>query len=204
MAITTYSELKTAVSNWLARSDLTDRIPEFIALAEARMSRALETRTQEKRATSTLTVGDAYVLLPSDLRSVRSVKLQTSPVEVLDYLSPEAIDSNYPTTGNGMPRAYTVIGGEIKFAPAPDDDYTVEITYLTGVPALSDAAPTNTLLTRYPDAYLYGALASAAVYLMDDPRVPQFEQLWTRALTEITTSEDAAKFGGTSLVMRLA
>lgn len=204
MAITNYSELKAAVANWLARSDLTDRIPEFIALAEARMSRALETRTQEKRATSTLTTGDAYVLLPSDLRSIRTVKLLTSPVEVLDYMSPEALDVTYTTTGNGMPRAYTIIGSEIKFAPAPDDDYVAEIAYLTGVPALTDAAPSNALLTRYPDAYLYGSLAAAAVYLMDDPRVPQFEQLWTRALTEITTSEEAARFSGSALVMRLA
>lgn len=204
MAITNYSELKAAVANWLARSDLTDRIPEFIALAEARMSRALETRTQEKRATSTLTTGDAYVLLPSDLRSIRTVKLLTSPIEVLDYMSPEALDVTYTTTGNGMPRAYTIIGSEIKFAPAPDDDYVAEIAYLTGVPALTDAAPSNALLTRYPDAYLYGSLAAAAVYLMDDPRVPQFEQLWTRALTEITTSEEAARFSGSALVMRLA
>lgn len=204
MAITTYSELKTAVANWLARSDLTDRIPEFIALAEARMSRALETRTQEKRATHTLAVGDAYVVLPSDLRSVRTVKLLTSPTTVLDYLSPDAIDSIYPSTGTGTPRAYTVIGTEIRFAPAPDDTYDAEIAYLTGVPSLSDAAPTNALLTRYPDAYLYGSLSAASVYLMDDPRVPQFEQLWSRALTEISTSEDAAKFGGSGLVMRLA
>jgi hypothetical protein len=39
---------------------------------------------------------------------------------------------------------------------------------------------------------------------MDDPRVPQFEQLFSRALAEISTSEDGAKFGGSSLVMRLA
>ena len=47
MAITTYAELKTAVANFLARSDLTDRIPEFISMAEARMGRELETRSQE-------------------------------------------------------------------------------------------------------------------------------------------------------------
>lgn len=204
MAITNYSELKTAVANWLARSDLTDRIPEFIALAEARMSRALETRAQEKRATSTLVVGDAYVLLPSDLRAVRSVKLQTSPVTTLDYLSPDALDTIYSSTGNGKPVAYTVIGSEIRFAPTPDDDYVAEIAYITGVAALSDASPTGVLLTRYPDAYLYGALAAAAIYLMDDPRVPQFEQLFTRALSEISTSEDGAKFGGSALVMRNA
>lgn len=38
MTITTYSaELRAAVSNWLARSGLADRIPEFIALAEERI-----------------------------------------------------------------------------------------------------------------------------------------------------------------------
>ena len=39
MAIGTYAELQTAVANWLDRDDLTDRIPEFIALAEAKMNR---------------------------------------------------------------------------------------------------------------------------------------------------------------------
>ena len=41
MAINSYSSLQTAVANWLDRSDLTDRIPEFIDLAEARINRAL-------------------------------------------------------------------------------------------------------------------------------------------------------------------
>ena len=41
MAISTFAELKTAAANWLDRSDLTDRIPEFIALAEARFNRIL-------------------------------------------------------------------------------------------------------------------------------------------------------------------
>ena len=66
MAITNYTELKTAVANFLARSDLTDRIPEFIALAEARLSRELESRSQEKRANATLTANDEFVALPTD------------------------------------------------------------------------------------------------------------------------------------------
>ena len=48
MAIGTFGELKTAIANFLARSDLTDRIPEFISLAEARMGRELSTRSQER------------------------------------------------------------------------------------------------------------------------------------------------------------
>ena len=41
MAISTFTELKTAVDNWLARTDLAGRAPEFIALAEARMNREI-------------------------------------------------------------------------------------------------------------------------------------------------------------------
>ena len=60
MAISTYTELQSAVANWLARSDLTSRITEFIALAESRIhygsahpvmpSRPLRIRTMETRA----------------------------------------------------------------------------------------------------------------------------------------------------------
>ena len=39
MAITNYSELKSAIADWLDRTDLTDQIPDFITLAEARHKR---------------------------------------------------------------------------------------------------------------------------------------------------------------------
>ena len=85
MAIGTYSELQTAIGNWLGRDDLTDRIPEFIDLAEARLSRELETREQEKRATVTTTANDQYIALPTGLREIRHVQLNTSPRQTLRY-----------------------------------------------------------------------------------------------------------------------
>lgn len=202
MAIGTYSELKTAIANFLARSDLTDRIPEFIALAEGRMSRNLETRGQEKRATATLTSGDAFVSLPTDLRSIRLVKLNTSPTEVLEYYTPIELDDTFSTGATGKPRGYTIIGTEIKFAPTPDSGYTAEIVYTEGVPDLSDSNTSNTILTRHPDAYLYGALASASVYLMDDAKTTLYEQLFTRAIDEIKKEEERGKHAGSGLFMK--
>ena len=38
MALTTYTELKAAIADWLNRSDLTSQIPDFITLAEAEMA----------------------------------------------------------------------------------------------------------------------------------------------------------------------
>ena len=106
MAITTYSELKTAVANSLARTDLDSQIPDFISLAEARLSRELETRDQEKRAQATLTSGDEYTSLPTDLREVRQVKINTDPITVLEYMSPVALDNTYSGSGTGRPQAF--------------------------------------------------------------------------------------------------
>lgn len=202
MAITNYSELKTSIANFLARDDLTTQIPDFISLAESRMSREMGARSQEKRATATLTSGDAYVSLPTDLRSIRLVKLNTSPKEVLEYYTPATLDELYASNAQGKPRAYTIIGGEIKFAPEPDSAYTAEIVYMEGIPDLSDSNTTNEILTRHPDAYLYGALAAASVYLMDDQKTTVYEQLFTRAIDEVKREEERSKQAGSALQMK--
>ena len=117
MAITTYSELKTAIANFLARDDLTSVIPDFIQLAEATMSRELETRSQEKRATATLTADDEYIALPTDLREVREVKLNTTPITVLTYYSPVALDQKFSSGGTGKPEGPQHCRGRDEAAP---------------------------------------------------------------------------------------
>jgi len=199
MAISTYSELKTAIANFLARDDLTSVIPDFIQLAEARMSRELETRSQEKRAQATLTVGDEYIALPSDLREVREVKLNTTPVTVLTYYSPTSLDKNFSSGGNGKPQGFSIVGVEMKMRPKPDSAYTAEIIYIGGVTALSDSAPSNNILLRSPDAYLYGSLAEAYSYLLDEQRAAQYMQRFSIALEEIKLDEQRAHYGTGSL-----
>lgn len=202
MAITTYAELKTALDNWLARSDLTSRTPEFIALCEARMNRELESRSQEKRVTSTFNVGDPYLTLPTDLRQIRTVRLNTSPRTVLKYLAPTAADDEFSGTGNGKPLAYSVIGNELYIRPTPDSAYTIEIAYVGAIDALSDSNTTNTILSRHPDAYLHGSLSAAYGYLLDDNRQAQHDALFTRALGEIKLEEDSVRWSGSPLTMQ--
>ena len=44
MAISTYAELQTAVTDWMARSDLSGNAADFITLGEARLNRKLPLR----------------------------------------------------------------------------------------------------------------------------------------------------------------
>lgn len=202
MAITSYTELKTALSNWLARDDLTTRIPEFISLAEARMNRELETRSQEKRVTSTFTSGDAYLTLPSDLRRIRSVRLNTNPIEVLEYVSPTSADEEYSATGGGKPKVFSVIGETLYVRPSPDSNYSVEIAYVADIDALSDSVSSNTVLSRHPDVYLHGSLSAAYGYLLDEQRQAQHDALFTRAIGEIQLEEDTTRWSGSPLTMQ--
>ena len=196
MAITTYSELQTAIANFLARDDLTSRIPEYIELAEARMSRELDTRSQEKRATASTAASDEFISLPTDLRKIRLVKLNTDPIDVLEYASPQDYYETYSSSGGGRPKIYTVIGTEIALRPIPDSVMTVEILYSEDISSLSDSSATNTILSRHPDAYLYGSLHAAYLYLLDEARSNQYDALFTRVMTEIKQDNEKAFYGG--------
>mgnify|MGYP000539547100 FL=1 len=203
MSIGNYAELQTAIANFMARSDLTSQIPDFITMAEARMSRELETREQEKRSQATLTAGDEYILLPNDFREVREVKINASPTRVLSYYSPSALDSMYSSNGQGMPEGYSIVGLEMKLRPIPDSAYTSEIVYIGSLPNISNIT-TPTLFIRSPDLYLYGALAEGYAYLLDEARAAQYDQKFTRILEEIKVDEQRSHYGTGSLTIKSA
>lgn len=53
---------------------------------------------------------------------------------------------------------------------------------------LSAGAPTNWLITDFPDVYLYAVLAEAGNYLRDDDRVALWKQILEQKLNEISTT----------------
>ena len=61
MSLSTYSELKTSVANYLVRDDLTSVIPDFITLTENRLNRELRIRANVARAQTTTTSGTAFL-----------------------------------------------------------------------------------------------------------------------------------------------
>ena len=181
MAISNYSELQTAVANWLDRDDLAARIPEFITLCEARFNRSLRIRAMETLDISVDTVGGtSTVALPTGYVQMRDINLITSPITQLQYLTPEIMNRINAGSLTGKPETYTIIADNILFGPTPDAAYDISMLYYKTFDALSDAAPTNWVITNAPDVYLYGTLLEAEPFLMNDQRV----QLWATALTQ--------------------
>jgi hypothetical protein len=195
VAVTSYSELQTAVENWLARSDLSARVPEFITLTEGQMSRKLWSLENEVRATSSTVKGDQFVSMPDDLRYIRAARLQTDPVTTLTPVPHDYGRRYYAAAGNSKPHSYAVFGQSLELFPTPDGSYTIELTYIKGVPALSDTNTSNLILDRYPDAYLHGALFNAHEYLMDEERAAYHEKRFERALQEISADFERSRYG---------
>lgn len=197
-AFDNYTALQNAVKGWLFdRDDLDDRIPEFIALAESELNRRLRTRQMVNR--SRIVADDRYVALPSDWRNAWNIQ-RVSDDKPLEYKSPVELDRwrQQENWGIDEPIFYTLFGDTLELAPAPTTEDTVEIEmiYFASVPALSDANTDNWLLQEHPDLYLYGALKHTAPFLLDDERLPVWDNLFETALATANTEAEASRRSG--------
>ena len=192
MALTSYNELKSSVADWLNRDDLTSVIPDFISLTEAQLERRLPVERMVKRATAT--IDTPFSAVPSDFVSAKSLVLtSTAPVQPLVFLSEDELDAKkyvYRTTGK--PLYFTVVGTQFEVLPAPDTEYTAELTYIGTLAKLSDSNTSNWILARHPDVYLYGALMQAAPYLRDDERVALWGQMYAQAVEDMLVQDSRA------------
>lgn len=203
MAITNYASLQTTIASYLARTDLTDQIPDFIRLAEIRLRRDLRIRQMMNAATTATTGGDATVALPDDFLEVRDLIVQSNPVRPINYLSPSVFSRNSRSTESGVPTDYTILATEFKFAPVPDSAYTIEILYYAAPDFLATSNTSNTFLSICPDLLLYGALGEAEPYLMNDARLAVWSAMYDRGLAALNTSDEAAQYSGVPLAMTL-
>jgi len=202
MALDTYANLKTAIADWLDRSDLTDRIPDFIALAEARLNRELRIRPMEVRSTLTLTAGQRYFALPGGYLQMRNIQLNTNPVTPLEYITPEMLDRLYGSNTSGKPKAYSLIGDEIQLAPIPDTDYTLEVAYYEKFTPLTTDVTTNWLTENAPDVLLYGALVEAEPFIKNDERMPLWLNAYKEAIDKIQKADDRDRHSGSQMRVR--
>src|SRR3990167_5779365 len=132
MALTSYSELKIAVENWLGREELTNRIPEFVALCEDRNADNLRVQAMEtqqvikwKGTVDGATVGgtaNAFTLTPAtaatayaigDTYKFTAALSNTSTVTVnISALGAQAIKRRHGGVKEGLSSGDIVLGAE--------------------------------------------------------------------------------------------
>ena len=206
MALSTFTELKDAVADWLDRSDLTARIPDFIALAEARISRDLRIRPMEVRSIMYTSSGQKYFNLPGGYLQMRNIQLNTNPTQPLEYITPEMLDRLYGSNTTGKPRAYTLIGDEIQLSPIPDAAYELEMAFYEKFTALGDGTSgtvtTNFLTKNAPDLLLYGALMEAEPFIKNDERVAVWLGGYSNAIDKLQKADNRDRHSGSAMRIR--
>ena len=199
MAISTYSELQTAVANWLDRDDLTARIPEFIALAEARFNRVLRLRSMEAKYTANTVAAQRNLALPTSYIQMRNFQVNTSPLTTLSYVTPEIYDRLWGGSTQGTPKFYTILANEVSLGPIPASVQEVEMLFYKKFDNLSVTTTTNTLLTDSPDLYLYGSMLEAEPFIMNDERVPLWAAALDRAVSDMQEQDNKDRHSGSAL-----
>jgi len=200
MAIGTFAELKVATANWLDRSDLTDRIPEFISLAEARFNRILRIRDMETVSTAISTVaGTREYDLPTGFVQMKEFHLSTDPLTPLSYITPEMMTRMQAGSTKAKPEVFTIIADKVRLGPNPDAVYTTSMLYYKKFTALSASNTTSDMLTNNPDVYLYGTLLEAEPFIMNDERVALWATAFKQAIDDIQFQDNKDRHSGSQL-----
>ncbi len=185
--MTTWTQLQTDFPLWNKRTDQTARLSSFVALAEARFNRRLRVRQQEAALSGT-TDGDGLLALPSDFLAAKSIWAPNYEADPFDVQSLDYVIANRRL---GAPTAYAIGSTSITFNGAGD----VEGVYFAAVPGLVSNG-SNWLSVAAYDAYLFGALAEAALDAFDEARSLSLYGRADAVIAEVISNDQRDRFSG--------
>jgi len=193
MALSTYSELQSAVLNWMARDSsdvIAGVLPDCIELVESKLNRMLRVAQMEANAIGVSTNG--VLALPTDFLTWRRVEIV--PYGPLELVTPTYASENFPTLLTGVAKYFTIQNNNLTTYPP----YTGEVSldYYQRIPALSDSNPTNWLLSDNPDVYLFMTLSEACAYSKDVEAALVWNQRGVAAIEEMNTADKIRRFSG--------
>lgn len=191
----TYAGLQASVADWLNRTDITAPITDMIRMAEVQMDRDI--RCADMIVATSLVISGNPTALPADFNGMVALELPAGVGAPMTYRKPEGVRALNQSAfqAPGTPQFWTVAGTNVETAPAASGSFTCPMLYYGRIPSLSNSNTTNWLLTKHPDAYLFGALLQAAPYLKDDARIQSWGMLYQKAVSAIIASDARVSFG---------
>ena len=204
MALSTYTELKTTIANWLNRTDLTSEISDdFIVLTEADLNAKLRIRQMHDQAT--ITINEETESVPTGFLQVRDFYILSNGQKFpMTFISPAQMDAVKASSTTGVPSSYTILGSTFRFAPRPDSTYSGILNYYKKFDPLTSSNTSNYILADHPAVYLYGSLFHAANFLggFDPNQVQQWSQMYQTALERIELNDREDAYSGSPLQIR--
>ena len=202
MNFATYAEFREAVRNLLEGDEIgatfsVDSLDLMIALGEQRVYRDLKASTLYTSVTLA-TVTDNALDLPTDVIALDKVVIGGKQVEVTDLWRLDALNEATAYADRTVFCAQS--GDTLLFFPAVADSTSITLFYYARPADIATAI--NSTLNRYPEVFLYAAIAEASPFLGEDSRAPMWEAKFAKAMGEANADNRWRAYSGSPLRVR--
>lgn len=206
MPLNNFANLKASIKSRSKRNDISEAdLADYINQAESAFYNnpvaLLRLRAMEARATTTADTTSRFLELPDLFLQMRRLKLNepfTGGRDTdLEYRTPEQMPLRNLTA---IPLFFSVTT-QLEFDSIPDQAYTVEMQYIKKLSPLSDANPTNVILTDHPDIYIYGALSALFVDAMEGDVSDFFKNKFYEAIQGANSTDEAGRYGPAPVIL---
>jgi len=195
----TYTELQTAIQDFTENSETSfvTNLPVFIRGAEDRIFTLVDLELFRKNATSTLTIADPYLNVPTDYLAPFSLQITTSNYQdFLEYKDVNFVQQYAIDYGsNATPKYYSIFDVDnFILGPTPNLAYDVELHYYYRPASLTAGAgsATSWLSKNAPNALLYGSLVEAYTYMKGEQDMMQlYEQRFAQEMQRLKDLAEA-------------
>ena len=226
MPFDSYAGLIARLADYVMRDDMGPFIPDWVRLAELRLDRRLNLSENETSVTLPLSGGatplpDDYRTWRSVTGAGWGGRLgYLSPEQFYGYRrgpwrSYWRDQAGVPHYDGPGPCGFTIVGS------VPSDDLDVpldswsfgatnpfllvgpqstgdvRLLYRQGIPPLGGDRPSNWLINKAPDLYLYASLLEAEPFLHNDSRIPMWRGMLEEALKDVIALDRDARWGRT-------
>lgn len=196
MALANYTDLLASIASHIDRTDQTANIPDWVVMAESAIAEDVRLRNQLVVTSLSTVSGQDYITLPVDWLEFVYVKYSDDP---LAFLPADTLRASNEQTGTLL--YYSIEGDRLLLNPTPSAVVSVHVAYYGRITALATTA-TNFLLTKYPQVYLYKALACGYRFLMDDQRAMYWDGLYAQEIEKANMADKRALVSGSPLTAR--
>lgn len=213
MSFGNFGELKSAITARFARSDKAALIPDYILITHRKMMRGHSwpnglrlpaLRIDAMLAWEDLAPSGGAATLPADFAEAKMIYPDDAQGVPLKWMPSPEFRSKRLARDGGTPEFYTIEGDQLLIAPANTTtlklQYYAEIT-LPNLTGNTNDSQTNAILSKAPDAYLYGALAEAFAQTRSFDVAQYYEAQFIGSVTAANAEAKRTQETGTPLVM---
>lgn len=208
MQFANYAEFRTAVLKMIDGDDVSttfsiDTLDLLIAMGESRVYNGVPGRSGLRASTMqqplTGSVLSNAVALPARCLALEIVWFD--PAKPLEAVTENELRDKAQWNHGGDVRQYAQSGETLIFGPDAADGAAIGGRFYQRPTDIKNGL--NTTFDRYPELFMFGALAESAPFLGEDARIPMWEAMFVRWLDAANKIERERVLAGSRLTQKV-